>query len=120
MERNVKAAWVRVTLLGGTALGMAVGMAAPALAQGYDMGGRGGMMGRDYMMGGSLWHGIGALLWLIIVGLIIAGIVLLIRRLWDVGGRAQDGGARALLDARYARGEIDDDEYQRRKKTLMG
>lgn len=119
MARNVKTAGARAMVLGGTALGMTAGMAAPTLAQGYDMGGRGSMMGRDQMMSGGVWHGVGAILWLIIVGLIIAGVVLLIRRLWDIGGGSQ-GDARALLDARYAKGEIDEEEYQRRKKTLLG
>lgn len=33
-----------------------------------------------------------------------------------------DSGSRALdvLDERYARGEIDDDEYHRRRETLRG
>lgn len=99
------------------ALAMAVGTAIPAYSQGGY--GPGGMMDRGQMMSWGIWHGIGALVWLIIVGLIVAGIVLFVRRLWDVGGGSQDN-ARALLDERYARGEIDDDEYQRRKKSLLG
>lgn len=119
MIRNVKTAWAGLAVLA-----MAVGAVVPAVAGLYSQSGSGGsgpggMMGRDYMMGSGLWHGVGALVWLIIVGLIIAGVVLLIRRLWDIGGGSQ-GDARALLDARYAKGEIDEEEYQRRKKTLLG
>ncbi len=33
------------------------------------------------------------------------------------GGR-EGGGARRLLDERYARGEIDDEEYQVRRREL--
>jgi putative membrane protein len=56
--------------------------------------------------------------------LLIAGLVALvwaIIRLARGGGRStfdQPGSARTILDERYARGEIDDEEYRKRRETL--
>jgi putative membrane protein len=56
--------------------------------------------------------------------LLIAGLVALvwaIIRLARSGGSAtldRPGSARSILDERYARGEIDDEEYRRRRETL--
>ena len=59
------------------------------------------------------------LLWLAVLAAII---VLLVR--W-LGGIAGEGGrstrtARDVLDQRYARGEIDRDEYLKRKQDIAG
>ena len=46
---------------------------------------------------------------------------LAIVRLARGGGRPpfdRPGSARSILDERYARGEIDDDEYRKRRETL--
>jgi putative membrane protein len=57
-------------------------------------------------------------------GLVIAGIVVLVRYLTSGrqgGGPAADGGQRGaeeLLAERFARGEIDEDEYTRRRQLL--
>jgi putative membrane protein len=58
-------------------------------------------------------------------GLIITGIVLLVRSLGRTGAPAAPGTAsrptpQALLAERYARGEIDDDEYAHRMQVLNG
>lgn len=54
------------------------------------------------------------------LALLVAVIVLVLR--WMGVGRIGERGAfrtpREILDARYARGEIDDDEYEKRRKTL--
>jgi len=58
--------------------------------------------------------------------IVIAGIVLLVR--WAGGPRGQatppaptsPPDARRILDERFARGEIDEDEYRRRRDTLSG
>jgi putative membrane protein len=56
------------------------------------------------------------------VALLIAGIVALMR--WTGGGSSDGGGrvrtARDILDERYARGEIDREEYQRRRDDIAG
>lgn len=73
------------------------------------------------MDGGWMWwmpfHG---LLWLFLVAAVVVGAVLLIRALWHLGERRERGRSSALelLDARYARGEIDRDEYLQRKRDL--
>ena len=71
------------------------------------------------MMGG--W-GVGwGWIWpvLVLVGLIVLGYVGV--RLAQGGRSAPPGSAstaRQILDERYARGEIDEDEYQRRRSVL--
>jgi len=74
------------------------------------------MMG-DYGMGGG-WFGMG-FGWILIVGLVVAVGLFLFRQAG--GGRAADAGesARDALDKRYARGEIGDDEYEKKKRDLM-
>jgi putative membrane protein len=61
------------------------------------------------------------LLWV----LIITGIVLLVRYLGDNRPQARDRSPRQsvaeeILAERFARGEMDDDEYRRRLETLRG
>jgi putative membrane protein len=71
---------------------------------------------------------IGFVLWIAFVVLVIALIVLAIRWLIrslnasspPVSGGAGDDTALALLRERFARGEIDADEYELRRKTLGG
>ena len=59
---------------------------------------------------------IGSLLFL---ALIVTGIVMLVRGPSD-GPESRHEGASAgqILDERFARGEIDEEEYQSRKRTL--
>ena len=108
---------LRRTLAGITAAGLG-GLAAPALAQGYGPGyGYGGMMGYG-------WHGwlFGPLMMVLWIA-VIAGIVVLVVR-WLGGGRPQQAGsgssARAILDERFARGEIEEAEYRARRQALDG
>jgi putative membrane protein len=69
---------------------------------------------------GGMW--IGPLFMIAVLALLIAGIVSLVR--WIGGGGGDSGGrvraAREILDERYARGEIDRDEYQRRRDDIAG
>jgi putative membrane protein len=69
---------------------------------------------------GGMW--LGPLFMIALLALLIAGIVALVR--W-IGGGGSDGGgrvrtAREILDERYARGEIDREEYQRRRDDMLG
>ena len=66
-------------------------------------------------------HGFGILFWI----LIIVVVVLLVRGLGGgstSGGRydADDKSPLDILRERYARGEIDHDEFERRKRDLRG
>lgn len=71
--------------------------------------------------GGGFW-GVGmGLLSLVFLGLIVAGIVLAARV--PSGPASRDAGARSaldILDERFARGEIDQEEYENRKRVLTG
>ncbi|HXF71071.1 MAG TPA: SHOCT domain-containing protein [Actinomycetota bacterium] len=55
-------------------------------------------------------------LWLAFLALIVAGIVLLLRRP-EADGRTE---ARRILEERFARGEIDEEEFRRRLEVLSG
>jgi putative membrane protein len=58
------------------------------------------------------WMPVGMVLFWVLVTVVI---VLVVRAL----GRPQsDPDPRGVLDERYARGEIDDDEYRRRRATM--
>ena len=76
------------------------------------------MMGYD----GSGWHGgVGFHLffWVVFLAIVIAVGVALVRYLWRAGlGGESRAGAVALLDERYAKGEIQRDEYLQKKKDL--
>jgi len=99
-------------------------LAQPALAdlqpgQGYGAGYGGmGMGGMGY---GGGWFAGPLMMLLVFLALVIA--VVLVLRLTGTGnGPAGRGDAAALdiLQARFARGEIDEDEYKRRKAALKG
>lgn len=57
------------------------------------------------------------LFWLVVL---VAAVVLVIRLLDGRSGAAGGSSALATLDERFARGEIDAEEYQARKKLLKG
>jgi putative membrane protein len=78
------------------------------------------MMGEN---GELVWFGpgFGGIFMILWWGLIIAGIVVLVR--WLMGSsRSMPPGknAREILDERYARGEIEREEYEQRKRDLEG
>jgi putative membrane protein len=75
----------------------------------------------DHMSGWG-WAGM-ALSWILLLGLIVLGVLLLVR----LGRRTSDSptapareSAEQVLAERFARGEIDEDEYRRRLATLRG
>jgi len=82
--------------------------------------------GHDMMWGGSQWGGFGMVLGPIFMILIVVGIVAGIIYLLRLFGAAGPGGSSqtahdrslALLKERYAKGEIDSEEFAERKKLL--
>ncbi len=88
-------------------------LATPAAA---DPQGYGQMMDPNYGHGVNMMFG--PVLWIIVLGLVVAGVIWLVRG-FDQGGY-QTGKSKAIteLDMRFARGEIDAEEYASRKKLL--
>jgi putative membrane protein len=68
------------------------------------------------------WWGLGMMLFsLLFIALIVVGVVILVRSFSDGGGtRRRPEGNRALdiLDERFARGEVDKEEYEERRRIL--
>jgi putative membrane protein len=73
-------------------------------------------------MGAMGWGGmiLGPIMMIVFIALIVGAVVLVIR--WTgLGGSSAAGGAnkaRHILDERFARGEIDKDDYEERKRVL--
>ena len=77
------------------------------------------MMGWGGGWGLGAWCGVG-LMMLLVWGLIIAGVIAIVRS-WrsgqhDAGGSR--GDALRLLDERFARSEIDEEDYRNRRNLL--
>ncbi len=73
-----------------------------------------GMM-NGYGMGGGWW-----ILWLIFWILVIIGLILLIKYLWEGGAaKREPESALEILQKRYARGEISKEEFEEKKKDLL-
>jgi putative membrane protein len=85
------------------------------------------MMGWNNMMGAGGVFG-GGLVSLLILAAIVAGIVLLVRNANRSGGPRSDTGSQEqyrprqtaieILETRYAKGEIDKEEYESRRRDL--
>lgn len=88
------------------------------------------MWGDGWGMGGWVF---GWIMMLVVVALIVVGIVLLVRGLSGRHDRDQashsqtppsggtaSGSALQILEERYARGEIEQEEFLRRKADLLG
>jgi putative membrane protein len=73
------------------------------------------MMDEGGHNGGNGW---GWVVVVLLVLLVIAVTVLLVRHFGDSGRGAGRRGAEDLLDERFARGEIDEDEYRKRRDAL--
>jgi len=82
------------------------------------------------MMGwgsGHGWMSGGGIFMILFWGLVILGVIALVRWLWMSGtGNGKDSGkapgktALDILQERYARGEIERDEYERKRRDLEG
>lgn len=112
-------ATIRTVMRSVTAAALALGVAAAAPTLAHAQGYGPGMMGGYGWGGGWGFGGIGMVLWWI---LIILGIALLAKWLLSGSSKRGDHGTagRALdiLKERYARGEIDKQEYDQRKRDL--
>jgi len=75
----------------------------------------------EYMGNGAGFHGGGPfmlLFWLLLLGVVVAAVIFFLRG--GVGGAAhRQATALELLEARYARGEIDTAEYRERRAELQ-
>ncbi len=60
----------------------------------------------------------GPVLWLIVLGLVVAAVIWFVRSLVGPLSHQKPSSAIAELDLRFARGEIDAEEYAARKKLL--
>jgi len=109
--------WIKTIASAFFAAGLTLGAAGPAAAQYYGGQGYG-------MMGGGHWI-FGGFMMVLFIAVVIAVIVLL--AYWLTGGRQSDHhGHRRLhgptpldiLEERFARGEIDSEEFQERRKHL--
>lgn len=76
----------------------------------------------EWMGWGSGWGGmiLGPLVMIAWLALLVAVVVLIVRWLGggSVSGVRPERTARDILDERYARGEIDREEYQRRRQDI--
>lgn len=75
-----------------------------------------GMMdGYDYGMSSGMWI-FGLIFWI----LVIAGLILLIKYLWEGSGTKRvEESALEVLKKRYAKGEISKEEFEEKKKDLI-
>jgi putative membrane protein len=78
----------------------------------------GGMM--DGMMGGGAFMWLWAIFAVLLLGLLVVGVVWLVRTLTGPGPGSATSAARQELDLRYARGELTREEYQQRRADLEG
>lgn len=76
--------------------------------------------GPDMMHDGShWWMPFPGILWFLLVAVVIVGIVLLVRSRGEASPLGGGRSAMDVLDERYARGEIDREEYLQRKDDLL-
>jgi putative membrane protein len=107
---------LRAAALAALALAALGRGAAAQSGAGRDISGYGWMHDGTGMGLGLL----GGVTMLLFWAVLIAALVILLR--WALGATGPWGGnaARAILDARFARGEIDAAEYESRKRALQG
>ncbi len=83
-----------------------------------------GMMGGDMMdgmMGGGMWSWLlWSVLFLVVLAAVVIASIFFVRSVWRKGesGGAPGGRALEILQERYARGEIDRDEYDEKREHL--
>ncbi len=74
-----------------------------------------------HMWNGGPWMFFGPLIWIVIIAAVVIGVMYLVRSQGGGNGRPLIGSSktpREILDERFARGEIDEKEYNDRKRAL--
>ncbi len=114
MDKGLKTALI----IGGIVIGIIVILSiVPGLFGGWQ--GYGGMMGPG-MMGGYGTMFLMPILWIVVIGLIVWAVTAAVRRSGDSETTYRAGdSALEVLKRRYARGEINKQEYEERKKDLI-
>ncbi len=103
----------RLSLSAATAFGT---LTLPWLAW-ADVAGEGGY-GHGHMWGGGAHWIIGPIMMVLFVAAIVAVVVLMVRWLGGAGGARGSRSAQDIIEERFARGEIDKDEFEQRRQTL--
>lgn len=104
---------------GACAVVLSIAAWAPALAQQ-----QGGPYYGHHMWGGGGWMFLGPVMMIVVLVALVAGVVLVIRWLGGphhpAGGHGRHGGRDAMdiLRERFARGEIDKEEFEERRRLL--
>lgn len=101
-----------MTVRGIAAFLAVLSISVPALAQPYTDGHMGWGDGWGYMFGGGILM---LLFWVAVIALIVWLVLAALRRGPAIGGRS----ALDILEERYARGEIDREDYEARRQDLM-
>ncbi len=82
-----------------------------------------GMMDMDGMMDGGMWSWfVWIVLFLVVLAAVVIASIFVARSRWKRGDGSTSSRPNAALDIlkeRYARGEIDRDEYEERRRTLQ-
>lgn len=68
--------------------------------------------------GAGMWWG--GLLWILLLAVIVAGGILLVRSLWGSSSEKRSDRADAVevLEERFARGDIDREDFEERRRIL--
>ncbi len=117
MDKNVKTALI----IGGIIVAALIIVPSVVGAVSGWQGGGWGMMGPG-MMGGFGWGWFMPVFGILFLGLIIWAVIALVRGVSQPGGSdsgsSHPDSALEVLKKRYARGEIDKEEYEGKKKDL--
>ncbi len=110
----------RLSLWGAT---LFAALSVPGLASAARVGEAGYGHGQMWGHGWGGWI-FGPLMMIVFIALTVAVVVLVVRWLGGIGGGPAQGSkpkaALEILEERFARGEIDKDEFEERRRALQG